>query len=185
MRTNIMNDDHIIQQTLDRLNQWDLKARGAYISFALFIMDEFKMDERRAHHLLNEVYKAGLLNKLRDHDYNLTDLGRRVCERENGWIEFKKEQQKKILAERQKQEHKEQLEIEKSEREIEKLRYERSIRQKEELIKELNLQMQRQALELQKVNNELQKANNKVTWSGAIIGAIIGAIATLIAAIAT
>ena len=96
-------DDQIIQETLSKLNEWDLANRDVCMPIAGYMEDIYNITERHANRLLSLILQQGLVRKHpdidRDYDYLLTETGRIILEKPNGWEWLKKENARKQKAE--------------------------------------------------------------------------------------
>ena len=81
-----MTDDQIIHDVLDNLNQWDKDNRDTTMEIPFFIKSKFKLGERKCFELTIKMVKAGLVYRFRHNDYLITDKGRKIGDKPDGWL---------------------------------------------------------------------------------------------------
>jgi hypothetical protein len=85
-----MTDDQIIHDVLKNLNQWDRDNYETTMPIPFFIKDKFKLEERKCFDLTKKMVNIGLIYRFRDHDYLITDKGRKIADSTDGWLGYDK-----------------------------------------------------------------------------------------------
>ena len=81
-----MTDDQIIHDVLNTLNQWDKDNRDTTMSIPFYIKEKFKLEERKCFDLTIKMVKAGLVYRFRNNNYLITDKGRKIGDKPDGWL---------------------------------------------------------------------------------------------------
>jgi hypothetical protein len=85
-----MTDDQIIQAVLDKINEWDNDTRNSPMFITNYIEEVYNLKERKSFEIATRMVKANLVERIRDNEYIMTDIGRHIADKPDGWLGFNK-----------------------------------------------------------------------------------------------